>query len=72
MTRRLVYLLALVALAAAPVASSSAGAAAVQQTRLLAGKPMMAWSELLSAFVNLIWPHFDHYIWPHPKAANVS
>ena len=39
MTRRLVYLLALVALAAAPVASSSAGAAAVQQTRLLAGKP---------------------------------
>ena len=20
------------------------------------------------AFVNLIWPHFDHYIWPHPKA----
>jgi hypothetical protein len=23
------------------------------------------------AFVNLIWPHFDHYIWLHPKAANV-
>ena len=22
----------------------------------------------LNAFVNLIWPHFDHYIWPHPKA----
>jgi hypothetical protein len=21
-----------------------------------------------NAFVNLIWPHFDHYIWPHPKA----
>src|SRR5437868_2129198 len=20
------------------------------------------------AFVNLIWPRFDHYIWPHPKA----
>jgi transcriptional regulator with PAS, ATPase and Fis domain len=22
----------------------------------------------LIAFVNLIWPHFDHDIWPHPKA----
>jgi hypothetical protein len=38
-TRTVASLLALVALAAAPVASSSAGAAAVQQTRLLAGPP---------------------------------
>jgi PAS domain S-box-containing protein len=24
----------------------------------------------LIAFVNLIWPHFDHSIWPHPKLIN--
>jgi hypothetical protein len=29
-------------------------------------------TKYLSAFVNLIWPHFDQYIWPHPKAANSS
>jgi hypothetical protein len=39
MAKTVIYLLALVALAAAPVASSSADAAAVQQTALLVGKP---------------------------------
>jgi hypothetical protein len=39
MIKTATYLIALVALAAAPVASSSADAAAVQQTKLLAGKP---------------------------------
>jgi hypothetical protein len=36
-------------------------------------RPNQVWSTDITyipmrAFVNLIWPHFDHYIWPHPKA----